>query len=271
MKEDDAKCWIWGTPVVEARRHGDAVELNSPRSGGRYIITGSAEPAVSALAPEDKARLTSWLVEQRRQGEPCPTIHTNTLKAARERRPKRASEKFEAFFDYFNRLVPRVGGQIALSGDAVHQNLPMLMAWLECLNDGEAFAVLDLLREQGFVTGDRSVRLTAKGYERLDQLKHSLAGTAQAFVAMWFSPTMTGAYEEGFAPGIQDAGYMPFRIDKKDFNNKVDDEIIAEIRRSRFVVADFTCGRLLQMAPSTQFTGVASTTRQASLRDSESQ
>ena len=30
------------------------------------------------------------------------------------------------------------------------------------------------------------------------------------------------------------------RIDSKEHSNKIDDEIIAEIRRSRFVVADFT-------------------------------
>ena len=33
------------------------------------------------------------------------------------------------------------------------------------------------------------------------------------------------------------------RIDRKEHSNKIDDEIIAEIRRSRFVVADFTCER----------------------------
>lgn len=32
------------------------------------------------------------------------------------------------------------------------------------------------------------------------------------------------------------------RIDTKEHGNKVDDEIISELRRSRFVVADFTCG-----------------------------
>jgi nucleoside 2-deoxyribosyltransferase len=30
-------------------------------------------------------------------------------------------------------------------------------------------------------------------------------------------------------------------LDKKEHNNKIDDEIIAEILRSKFLVADFTC------------------------------
>ena len=43
--------------------------------------------------------------------------------------------------------------------------------------------------------------------------------------------------------GIEDAGYEAVRIDEKEHTNKIDDEIIAEIRRSRFVVADFTQGK----------------------------
>ena len=40
----------------------------------------------------------------------------------------------------------------------------------------------------------------------------------------------------------KDLGYEPLRIDRKEHINKIDDEIIAEIRRSRFLVADFTQG-----------------------------
>ena len=39
---------------------------------------------------------------------------------------------------------------------------------------------------------------------------------------------------------MKDAGYDPLRISQKEFITKIDDEIIAEIRRARFVVADFT-------------------------------
>lgn len=40
--------------------------------------------------------------------------------------------------------------------------------------------------------------------------------------------------------GIRDSGYEPLRIDQKQHNNKIDDEIVARIRRSKFLVADFT-------------------------------
>ena len=44
-------------------------------------------------------------------------------------------------------------------------------------------------------------------------------------------------------PAIRDAGYEPIRVDNVQHNRKIDDEIIALIRRSRFVVADFTAGK----------------------------
>ena len=60
---------------------------------------------------------------------------------------------------------------------------------------------------------------------------------------MWFDRSMDSLWKEGIKPGIEDAGYEAVRIDRKEHVNKIDDEIIAEIRRSRFVVADFTHGR----------------------------
>jgi nucleoside 2-deoxyribosyltransferase len=66
------------------------------------------------------------------------------------------------------------------------------------------------------------------------------AVSTHGFVAMWFDKTMEAAWKEGFYRAIDEAGYLPQRIDSKEHVNKICDEIIAEIRRSRFVVADFT-------------------------------
>ena len=52
-------------------------------------------------------------------------------------------------------------------------------------------------------------------------------------MAMWFDQRVVGLYELGIGPAIEAAGYKPLRIDQKPDANKIDDEIIAEIRRSR--------------------------------------
>ena len=59
---------------------------------------------------------------------------------------------------------------------------------------------------------------------------------------MWFDGSMNEAWDDGIAPAVHDAGYEPVRIDRVEHVNKIDDEIIAEIRRARFVIADFTHG-----------------------------
>ena len=56
---------------------------------------------------------------------------------------------------------------------------------------------------------------------------------------MWFDSQMTKAWK-AIERGIDDSGYQPLRIDQRQHNNKIDDEIVAAIRGSRFVVSDFT-------------------------------
>jgi len=57
---------------------------------------------------------------------------------------------------------------------------------------------------------------------------------------MWFDESMDDLYERAIEPAIRDAGYDPLRIDRYEHVNRIDDEIIGQIRRSRFMVADFT-------------------------------
>ena len=85
------------------------------------------------------------------------------------------------------------------------------------------------------------VQPTVRGWQKLDDLKQVRTDSSQAFVAMWFHDLTTEVYSAGIDPAIRGSGFRAIRIDKKEHNNKIDDEIIAEIRRSRFLVADFTC------------------------------
>ena len=86
------------------------------------------------------------------------------------------------------------------------------------------------------------VTVTIDGYSRIGDLDTKI-DSAQAFVAMWFSDETQKMYEEGIIPAIKDAGYKPMRIDRKPDLDKIDDEIIKEIRRSLFLVADMTHGK----------------------------
>ena len=91
-----------------------------------------------------------------------------------------------------------------------------------------------------FQQGGGQYALTVKGWKRIEELRHLRPQSRQGFVAMWFHPQLDEAWEKGLKPAIDEAGYDAMRVDLAEFNDKIDDRIIAEIRQSRFLVADVT-------------------------------
>lgn len=82
--------------------------------------------------------------------------------------------------------------------------------------------------------------LFAAGWQRVEELAKPNIESTQAFVAMWFGDSLNSAYSEGIAKLEEDTGFTMLRIDMKQFNDKICDRILAEIKRSRFLIADVT-------------------------------
>jgi hypothetical protein len=109
---------------------------------------------------------------------------------------------------------------------------------------------VNMLPVQGWITARRTVdpagwdcRLTLEGWKRIAELRKVGRVSDQAFVAMWFDQGLFPAWSDGIEPALKDAGYNAVRVDRVEYNEKIDDKIIAEIRRSGLVVADFTGDR----------------------------
>ncbi|MGA2799076.1 MAG: hypothetical protein ABSE63_15965 [Thermoguttaceae bacterium] len=89
--------------------------------------------------------------------------------------------------------------------------------------------------------GGWDCHITVPGWQAIESYKVPNAESEKVFVAMWFNKETDDAYKNSIQMAIEeDCGYKPIRIDRKEYLGKVDDEIIAEIRESRFIVADFT-------------------------------
>jgi nucleoside 2-deoxyribosyltransferase len=98
------------------------------------------------------------------------------------------------------------------------------------------------MTERGWVSDRQNseVWLKGDGFIRGDELTSHSGPGDQAFVAMSFDTGLNDVYIQGLQRGIEEAGYRSLRLDNKEHINRIDDEIIAEIRRSKFLVADFT-------------------------------
>lgn len=250
---NDGKCPIWGTPAqIHAHTETKVLTVDSPRTGGRYCMVSDIVDHAGFCFQEINAKklLTSWLVGQRIYGIKCPTIVSKfaDLNELPEHLP--VHERADRLLKYLETKSSVIGKEIHffLDNSSAKEVFLEMLAWSESASPEELDFLLNYLEKSGWVNitvssgGLKSAVLTIHGYARLAELATKQINSSQGFVAMWFDDSMTEAYDKGIVPGIEDAGYKPLRIDKKEHANKIDDEIIAEIRRSRFVVADFTYG-----------------------------
>ena len=117
---------------------------------------------------------------------------------------------------------------------------------IDCYSREEFLWHFESLKGQGLIAftltaSDEVVaRLTTTGWNKVQPLVRPTGIPGRCFVAMWFSEDTRAAYESGISPALSDAGFTPIRIDRKEHNNEIPDEIIAEIRNCQFMVADFT-------------------------------
>lgn len=238
------KCPIWpnfgATVKHQVGRRTYIVE--SARAGGKYELDFSAERLVENSDPGVCARLTTWLVDQRRLGVQYPVVTQDVVKFAEAKRPLRADERAERLLKMIADGTTSVGNPVRFltsNGEA--------FAWSESVTRQEVYYLLAYLKKMSWIedllTFDVafSCRVTVEGYTHIADSGTNV-DSSQAFVAMWFDSSLNKAFENGIKPAIKAAGYAPSRIDQKPDVNKIDDEIIAEIRRSRFLVADFTHG-----------------------------
>ncbi len=85
--------------------------------------------------------------------------------------------------------------------------------------------------------------ITPAGWAYLETFRHPNPDSKKAFVAMWFDEKMEEIYDSHLRKAVEKAGFKPIQIGRKEHNNDINDEIIGEIRSSKFVVADFTGNR----------------------------
>ena len=221
--------------------------MDSPRAGGRYLVARSEAALRKYTTKHERARLTSWLVEQRRLGAECPEVTTKVLEDAKRRPPLSVHERADRLLLRLSFLAADVaddfpGHSFGQEESEIHR----MLAWSESVRAKEIEYLETYLESRGWIERVHAefqlYRISVEGHARLAELNRTATDSSKAFVAMWFDESMHEAWENAIKPGIEDAGYEAVRIDKREHAGKIDDEIIAELRRARFVVADFTHG-----------------------------
>lgn len=280
MPEYNARCAIWPEfdaykdPVhFQDRSTGDFIYIyESPRSGGRYRIDSNAQHELQQPDTTDELRkkVSWWLASQRRQDVEIPLVTRHVLSPLQEQPMLHPSERAEWLLWYLADRTSRIGQPFWLSipderlrpgmpqeaplhpNDPIYQSTPFYHGVLAATQSESMEEIRELahhliekqaLRDVSIrtVRGDMRVRVAVAGFEELRQRTQAPAYD-QAFVAMWLAQSIRHIYDKGIKPAIEDAGYRPYLIIRDPSVNKIDDAIIANIRQSKFMVADLTHG-----------------------------
>lgn len=237
---------IWGQPAVVSHDSSFSKYVDSPRCG-RFRFMVGLENYISGWNAQNRAKICTYILDMNNVGD-IPTLDPPTIQKIEKRPSIRLSEKIDRFLLMLDRsnyrpgdLLPwRMGG--AQEDSATISARHKTMLWMEAASEAEFYAFGNVLLQAGIISKDEGFRyhLAPHGYELIDSIARKYVESEQAFVAMWFDESMNAIYNDAISLAVQDAGYTPQRIDRKEHSNKIDDEIIGEIRKSKFVIADFT-------------------------------
>lgn len=206
----------------------------------RYLINDLWQPA-----PEQRVCMSGWLREHHGaaiEGE----LGANVLMKVRKPTVhERAQRLLFAMVDRWKVVGETIELRLQQEDDNDH--------WIGITYSASASEVVYLLRQylieelkavksvrDSATLGVSSGYLTPHAHALVEQWRATSPDNAEGFCAMWYDKGVEPAWREAIQGAIAAAGYDPVRLDESQYTGKVDDEILAAIRRCKFVVADLT-------------------------------
>jgi len=159
--------------------------------------------------------------------------------------PLKPLDKLDYALQRLNKLSQKVGYDVQIV-DSLDYTL------FHCFDHNELERVLSFLETQDFIsignwTSGTTAIIRPKGYERLQQIQQLRQDSTTCFVAMWFTPEMQKVFDQAVKRAIEfiedgkaEPRFKAIKLDNVEHINNINDEIIATIRRSRFMVCDLT-------------------------------
>jgi hypothetical protein len=231
---DKDPCELCGTEAETFVPRGgyDGIQQRCPRCGDFKLARATM---IRRVPPSDKVKLSGWVRDQNQLGE-VPELTSDRINLI-------AASPLPGIVERADRLLGYAIRNQSTLGEPFNIDRSDFLAVTYSKDSDELVYLARFLNEEGLinlVTLEGGNEITPRGYMRYEALQTQPSASAQGFVAMWFNESMREAYARGFEVGIRQAGYHSLRVDGVEHVGKMDDEIIAQIRRSRFVVADFT-------------------------------
>jgi len=256
--DNRAPCPVCRTPnVTRASAGSNTLELHCPRCGRFHIQTLAETQLMNSPPAFPPIHLLSGLCRNTWDLFGEKLLVTVDLfkswaeldKAAKLAVPRDTdlATKGDYLLRYMRRRSKTLAESVAFS--------PNELAVGFCANKNELLFCLRYLAEKGWIEEEGAAarkgpqqgqggaplayRLTPAGWAALDA-NASPAQQPVAAVALSVDKDADALWTQGLSAAAQAAGFAAVRIDSKEHANKINDEIVVDLRRARCLIADLT-------------------------------
>ncbi len=246
-------------------------EIYNLRAGGKYLISGVQMKSTTShnyetmgvlgsdgnprdLSESEKVKISGYIAQENLRGNTPDLDELTDDKNWIEKLPS-APQTDEQEILLLRGLVKcsrHLGDDVTLTNigndlSVENSKSSFLYAISYCSNLDEIDSLLESLgvskdvKKRDYAGGPCQVEVTAKGRKRLEKFDSESPNidSKTAFIAMWMSSS-TECLAKSIKRAVESAGYTPLRIDDKISTDKIDDGILVEIQKAKFVVCDIT-------------------------------
>ncbi|MGA2679534.1 MAG: hypothetical protein ABSF37_09580 [Sedimentisphaerales bacterium] len=248
---DDGKQWVYWIECPVCGKYAitteakDCLRDNPNRKENRYIISSVTRNLYES--GEENISIISGITQKSSKSEFM--ITAKMLRDDLEFQVNFLSKMPKSVLDKAALLMQYIGRKSGHPGDSVLVRPSQYYPLCFCKNAEELTFYIDHLSEdedikivEGPAAGceDYNLSLTAEGWRKIESLTKPNLGSKQTFVAMYFDESLKEIFTKGISLLEEDTGFKMYRVDQEQFNEKICDRIIADIRKSRFLIADVT-------------------------------
>ena len=236
------KCIFCDTKGIKVSLVG-ARDLHSVECSvcGHYLLSGTAKADHMAqqIPQEDKILFSGYLRNNYIDKNPPEILSSTIMKIPEMVEPyKRLTpmDKVDMLLKYLAKASNFIGQSITLKPEIDYVRF-------YCKNTTELMRIKEHLWNTGLISMEipsSDVIVKIEGWKRFESLKEFNINSKKVFVAMSFDADMKELFTKAIFPACEECGFEAFRVDSKEHNEKICDKIIADIKSSRFIIADFT-------------------------------
>ena len=262
MAEKESNCPICNSKAKEFREGLAGRSIYECGNCGKYVINDLEVAEIDKIGKNVLAAYlyyNCWIPKQNNENilfhigsekefenvkKNCPNIRQLTDEIVKFWFPTSFNEKVNLLLLGLEKQSSYIGYEVPLSGEHI-KSLFFVKRYVDNGNinynvNSQIKLLSDYLTEQNLIKIEQGlITILPEGWRRIDELQKNRSDSSQVFVAMSFSDE-TKNVREAIRKGIKDSGYFAHFIDEKEHNNQIVPEILYEIRRSKFVIAEFT-------------------------------